>query len=370
MSKEVFQEIFITEFVGKPPEISIWNDVDKGLLEQGDPDPMYVTLKVAEINAISGNGRQYPGPIVESIKNQLFEKRPTANPGHIKDEDRAYVFPTPAGYWVGATMEGQFLWAKAYVPHDVDMRETVRRLKATNSKIATSIYGTGSQIWDADRGLFVVTEFDLEHIDFAPADRAGIKSLGMVPHITTEMDGDKPEENIEENNSMDKLKVLSELTAADAQFIPQMVRESIQAAAPEVKLVAELRGVLGNDADVVKSVREMQSQIAEYKREAVKTAIAAEVAKQVIGTAQEITPAIKNLRETVAALVDAQKPQTIEAAAAAVAETVKLGFVAERIQEVIKTSMGGNQEPGTHGGNQGGGSDSTNKWLEEKPKSE
>lgn len=185
----VCDTLVLGEFHGRYPEVPLADGVDLPSLIADDPDPFFVTLPVAAVNAISENGRWYDADFVESLSRQIIERHPVGQMGHVADDERATAYPIAAAHWVGALRVGEVLWAKAYVPVGA-VREFMRRMKATNSQIATSIYGTGEQIWDTERGAWRVLNFTLESIDFAPPQRAGVRMLAAVPVVTREMNTD------------------------------------------------------------------------------------------------------------------------------------------------------------------------------------
>lgn len=185
----VCDTLVLGEFHGRYPEVPIAGGVDLPSLIADDDDPFFVTLPVAAINAISENGRFYDADFVESLSRQIIEGHPVGQMGHVSDDERSTAYPVAAAHWVGAARVGEVLWGKAYVPSG-PVREFMRRMKATNSQIATSIYGTGEQVWDTERGAWRVVNFTLESIDFAPPQRAGVRMLAAVPVVTREMQAD------------------------------------------------------------------------------------------------------------------------------------------------------------------------------------
>jgi len=66
-------------------------------------------------------------------------------------------------------------------------------------------------------------KFNLEQIDFAPAERAGIGSLARIPHITSEMTGDDVMSDTPVVPTVDRSQIIRELTVADAPILPMVV---------------------------------------------------------------------------------------------------------------------------------------------------
>jgi 2'-5' RNA ligase len=330
----ITDSLVVGEFKGSYPQIANYPEVNVAELTAGDADPMFVILPVAEDDTTSGNGRFYSREFVAELAKQMKDKRPIANLGHLSDDERATKFPLPAAHWIGAIQQGKVLWGKAYIPPG-EVREMVRRMKASSAKLATSIYGTGNVEWDTKRGAWAVSadSFILESIDFAPAERAGVSSLARVPETVKEMAEDKPV-------TVDKNQVISELTAADVKLLPDVVRQTIISELAEVKIVAELRGIFGAEADLVKVIGEMRQTIEEQRKAALDGAIVAEVSKQVMGEATVITDRIKALRQTVVELV--QRPSDAAGVEAAVKSVVERAHIQSQIKDAVITEMGPN----------------------------
>lgn len=325
--------LIVGEFKGNYPDVLNFPGVNIAELTGNDGDPFFVILPVAQDDVTSGNGRHYSAAFVAELERQMREKRPTGNLGHLRDEDRGTAFPLPAGYWVGAQKVGKTLWGKAYVPPG-QVREMIRTLKAAGSKLATSIYGPGDAEWDAKRGAWVVNpdSFILEHIDFAPPDRAGIGALATVPHIVGEMVSE------EKNPMSDKKAIVSELTAEDLKGLPEVVRNAFISELAEFKQLNEVRQVLGLEAgaDVIKAVKEMQAVVAENKRQALQAAVVAEVAAVVVPgvTGNE---AVDDLRATVAEMVQATDAAGVKAAVTA---AVEKPHIKRQMEKLVVGEMG------------------------------
>ncbi len=352
-----------TQFSGEYPQIPPMAGVDMGKITEGDSDPMFVTLKVAQAGAISGNKRVYDDGFVKSLEQQMVTKRPIANQGHIPDEHRATSYPQPAGYWVGVKRVGDTLWGKVYVPPASPMREIVRARKAQNATINTSIYGLGNQEYDPQRGVWKVTDFELESVDFAPTERSGVPALATVPHITKELavstqslavsheqaaSGELvtemiPDQEGHEESEMDKLDVLKELTAADVQHLPAAVVKAITEQSDAAKVLAELRKVFP-EGDLVAGVTTLRQTIQAQNKAQVEAALVAEIANQVLPNAKEgdgDDDPVKSARAMVREMVT--PPATVEAVAAAVKEVVTKAHVAAMLKRVVTSEMGPRQ---------------------------
>jgi hypothetical protein len=113
---EIIREYKVGRFHGDFPDIEPAEGVDLEGIRQSDPNAMFVTLPIAEIGAVSGNGLLYDEQLVDSIAEQINAKRPGGIFGHLKDEERSTSFPLPAALWVGAKRVGRTLYAKGYIP--------------------------------------------------------------------------------------------------------------------------------------------------------------------------------------------------------------------------------------------------------------
>jgi hypothetical protein len=184
MTEEIVREYNVGRFRGNFPDVEIADGVNADGIRQRDPDPLYVTLPIAELGAISKNGLLYDEFLVSLIGEQINTKRPGGIFGHLKEEERNSSFPLPAGLWVGARRVGDTLWGKAYVPPGA-AKNHVQDLKDVGGEIATSIYGRGRYEKVRD-GVKRLISFNLESLDFAPPGRAAL-GLAAVPHITAEM---------------------------------------------------------------------------------------------------------------------------------------------------------------------------------------
>lgn len=338
----------VWELRGEFPDVPVFPDVDIVALIAGDNDPFYVTLPIGEANVTSRNQNHYDGAFVAELAKQTAARKPVGIMGHLSKENIENMdFPDEAVHWVGAKMEGNKLWGKAYVVPGA-ARDRVRRYKATNRPMATSIYANMSKTWDSKLGAYRAdaSTLDLLQIDLGPVDRAGIPSLSSVPIVTREL-----VDNPEEQNTMDKLQVIREMTAEDADLLPKPVREAVAAsvpAPPEVALVAELRTELG-DGDPLAVVREWKKQ----REEGQKTAVITRITELVSNGENGIK--IEALRPLVTELVQAKNPATPEAAETIYNDVVKSAMVAELLKNHVAAVGGPPLRTGLQ--SQGGGVD-------------
>lgn len=268
MSEELVREYNVGRFRGDFPDVENADGVDMESIRARDASPMFVTLPIAEIGAVSNNGLLYDEPLVDSIAEQINSKRPGGIFGHLKDDDRTTSFPLPAGLWIGAKKVGETLWAKSYIPPGA-ARDYVHTLKDVGGEIATSIYGKGKfeKVRDGVRRL---VNFNLESLDFAPPGRAAL-GLGAIPYVTAEMDTEQ------EPIMADKAQVIAELTVAD---IPANLRDAIVAEATKqdetLTTIAELTATVTAKDEVI---AELQQVVEQHRVERLNAAIDAQVAE-------------------------------------------------------------------------------------------
>lgn len=254
---------------GEWPDVPTYPHVDSDLLYEGDASPFHVTLPIAEIGRVSGNGLEYDTELVTAIAEQMSSGAGGIR-GHIPDEQLSTAYPVDDVHWIGHLMQGNTLWAKGYIPPGAN-REDIRMKKARGGNIATSIFGDAvRELSSGSKGkgkpTWKARNFQLEQIDLAPTKRAALKNRqGFV--ITREMEGEMPgfenmtladvpqtirEQIIAETEAAEKLQKVAEMETENAALKAE-VAEMRQSAS----IVAEIRTFIpGNDADLPKRVQE------------------------------------------------------------------------------------------------------------------
>lgn len=334
-----FQDVMVIwELRGDYPEIAHFEGVDIAELTKGDDDPTFITLPIGKVNSKSGNNRYYDESWIKELERQAVEQRPIGIMGHIKESDVDTAFPSEAVHWVGIKRVNEMLWGKAYVTPGPD-RDRIRRYKATNKPLATSIFAHAQGVWDKALGAYrmVAETMKLHQIDIGPVDRVGIPALGRVPLLTAEMQSNQPNED----KQMDKLQAINEMTADDARLLPKPVQEAILATvqpAPEVKLISELRGALGVDeaADVVKLVSELKAE----KETAAKAAVSRRITELVED--KETGVKVDAVRPLVMELVTARNPLTVADAETAYTAVTEMESVKAALKAAVVGAMGPN----------------------------
>jgi len=164
---------------GGLPVVPFAPGIDRAALTAGDDAPLFVTLPIAKIGT-SRNGRYYDAAMVKEIADQVIEKRPGGNLGHLQESERAWRYDRPEVLWVGAVVRGDAAFARGYIPpYATATRDFLARAKAAGHGVGTSIYGRWRQGWDSTLGaLRVQAGGTLESIDFVPPSRAGVQFAG------------------------------------------------------------------------------------------------------------------------------------------------------------------------------------------------
>lgn len=255
--------ITISEFRSGYPQVPFAPDVDVDGLTEDDPEPFFVTLPVAKVNAKSKSGWVYGAAANEQLAEQVNQRKPEGRLGHMKPEDRATRYDLPAVRWLGAQVVDGTTWVKGYVPKNrPDVREHFRLAMRSNAQAALSMYGRGSVNKHNE-----VVRLDLESIDIADPMRAGLP-VGARPLITANMaDDDTPPESDEdtimsESNQIETLlqEMRSERDEANARLAE--MQQTISELELRATLIAEMAEMLDVDEDNLKArITEMQTEI-------------------------------------------------------------------------------------------------------------
>lgn len=181
----------------KSIEVPISPRVKLDELTQGDENPFFMTMEVANLYGVSKNGVIYDTDLLNAICNQINNTPTEGIMGHLKEEDRSTDYKPSDIHWLGATQQDNKVFAKGYIPKtNAGVREHFRILSATGGKAATSIYGWGSYD-DQPNGGTLIHDFTLEQLDLAPYTRAALQP-STKHKITAEMEKNTMEVNIVE----------------------------------------------------------------------------------------------------------------------------------------------------------------------------
>ena len=149
LSGDFWDVLIVRELHGDFPDIPFFADVDLAEITKGDSDPLYLTIPIAQANVVSGNKRFYGEAWLQELERQVIEKRPIGIMGHLSEAELGTKFPEEAIFWLGVKRIGEMLWAKGYLPARNEARERIRRYKAANKTIGTSIFAAADGVWNA-----------------------------------------------------------------------------------------------------------------------------------------------------------------------------------------------------------------------------
>lgn len=265
---EIINEM-VTQFGGKYPDVPFAAGVDSEAFLT-DKDPFFVTLPIAQVGVKSGNGLDFKRADVERIVQQVNTKRPEGNTGHTPKDKRSSEYTIPKVRWLGAMIdEDGVAWGKAWVPNYApEVREFFRDAKRSGAKVGTSIYGL--------KGAAGLSDMDLESIDLGHPDRLGVREVGAIPQITSELQ----DENHEEATIMAENELINELrTQRDSNVA--LVAELTGKVATAEKLASELQtkatladAVIAElGADPVKTAKDLIAELVDLKKAKLANAI-------------------------------------------------------------------------------------------------
>lgn len=218
------RHFYNAQLAGKFPDVPVADGVNIDELVADDPNPTFLTLPIAEDGRVAEDGLRYTQQFNERlIANTINSRRVLGNMGHMSPFETIYRFDIPAAIWLGAMRTDDGIWwAKAYIV-DGDVGNFVRRLKAANGVIATSIHMRYSPLGTTflDDGTFTVDPdaAELLQLDFAPDERAALK-MDRDMLVTSHMNGESEE-------MPDKKEILASLTVADIAMLPEDVKQAI-----------------------------------------------------------------------------------------------------------------------------------------------
>lgn len=290
MSKVIRLET-ISEMSATYPDVPLAPGVDLAAL--GD-DPLFVTLPIGKFGAKSVNGRTYEMSAVQRIVEQVNSDRPEGRWGHLKPEDRASKYDAPPIRWVGATIAPDGVAYGKLLAVTQEARDYYRTAKATNAKVATSVYGVAT--FDGTK----VVDFELESIDIADPKRVGIPDMVAAPQLTQEMEeGMKTDKELVQELSVERdqlQKQIAEMKAKADQV--DQAQKLIQEYA-DAFVRAEIN-ITASGGDLGKVIQEMIEKLQAMQ--------ASQLVAQVEAAVQEMVK-VETLRPIVTRLLNIPAPE-------------------------------------------------------------
>lgn len=306
-----------SQLKGAYPEIKLPEDIEVG------SDEVFVTLPVGAFNAESLNGHTYRKTAMQDMLNQINDRRPESNWGHLSDHEIGLRYNNPPMRWLAAKEQDGVIYAVGRALTE-EARTYYKRAKMDNARVGTSLFA-----WAELEGEDV-THLDLITIDLADPARVGVPLTAAKPQVvTTEMakpeDGDK--DMLEE-----RVRELLKLTA-DAN-VEQAVETVIAQNAEQASKVTELQGQL----DALKA---SEAETKKLNAELVGLALT-----QIIESAVKIAENRPVIRDIIAGIDDENlgKFTSLEQVKAAVASVMSRESVKRMNREALVDAMGDKQE--------------------------
>lgn len=346
-------------FRGSFPDVPLAEGVDLAELTEGDAKPFFITLPIAEKNAQSLNGRTYPPEEVQRVANAVNQERIGGILGHLRDDQRPYVYEIPVIHWVGALFEGNTLWTKGYVPQTQPaLREFMRIAVKTKARTGTSVYGTAEV---GDDGT--VHNLKVESIDIAHADRVGIPMTAAVPAVTSETvkpSSEEKDNTMSDQNQNGATSTNPTTTAEQKPVETPMIAELKQAHREEIRALQETivslkskaadfdkigKVVEDKDGDVYMTVKARLAEMEALRRE--NNALLQDSIKS-MAESVKVPSAIPAILEHLQALKPATKAEVKEA----FDRLMEKEWVKAMLKAGVRQEMGGDQTRPTSETNQ------------------
>lgn len=305
MSKQAVVMQLVSEIsAGQGIEIPIRAGVDLEGLTAGDENPVFLTLEIARVGAVSGNDLLYDDELVNRLVSTINSEHTEGIMGHLKPEDRASAFPVPDVHWLGATRVGEKAYAKGYIPRTaVRARDYYRTLQMTGGKAATSFAGMAFLDPVAEMpGINRAREFELEQLDLAPFKRAALPPTGgfTLTHEMQQEDSDMGE-GAELQGRVDEL--LGEKETLTAQIQEMRLRELRSNVTEQVTAAIDWPVTTDEGRAALKATRAIVTELAFLKTESADTAKA--TIDQVMETLKPVTELLVSLLSGGPAIVQA-----------------------------------------------------------------
>ncbi len=276
--RERISESKLHSFKGKFPDVPTYPHVDTELLYQGDAAPFHITLAIAKVGEISGNGLVYDEELVTAIESQLPGLGGIR--GHQREDDLSYGFPFDAVDWIGSVRVGETLWAKGYVPPS-DTREDIRRRMARGAGIGTSVFGDALRE-TLNGGKWRAKEFKLDSLDLGKPGRVARRVGSGAFKITSEF--------MEEDNSMGDTNI----TLND---VPQSVREQIVREAQVHADAARVGELNTRISELQNEKTQLETQVTEAKQQVAEAATYKTICTEIQATIGKDTDTVQIVTE-------------------------------------------------------------------------
>ena len=129
------------KFEGEFPDVPFAEGVNEEELLQIDPDPLFVTLPIAQDGLTATDGLAYRPAFNDRLIETIVQKKIGGNMGHPSlwfNNSRSETTPIQ---WVGATRDDKgVIWAKGFIKNE-EVKKHFKTKKAIGAKVSTSIMG-------------------------------------------------------------------------------------------------------------------------------------------------------------------------------------------------------------------------------------
>lgn len=327
---------------GSYPNIPLPADIDINSIPENER--VFITLPIGQFNSESLNGHTYSEQAMRQMVEQINEKRPESNWGHIKDEDFGYRYNEPPVRWLAAMAdENGMIWGKgrALTP---ESQRYYRNAKIDNARVGTSLFA-----WVNLDGS-KVTDLELITIDLADPARVGVPMTAAKAHVAMDM---QHEIDLTKEQAMD----LQEETSDNSQNVENEVNKDLEMEKVQELKVRQALGIT-EEADIVVTAQEISRKANEAAEkvtelEGAKKSLEGRVTELETENAKMVKESIDNMidarvripdvRELVKTILVGRKMESYDAAKSALEEVLALEYIKKALADEVGQEMGGSQ---------------------------
>jgi 2'-5' RNA ligase len=340
----------VSEMRGKYPDIRLPDDVNtESIRSRGFK---FVTLPVGQINSQSRNGRSYREAAMRRFAEQINQKRPEGNWGHIPETMLSTHYSNPPIRWLASQIDDQgVVWAKG-LPLTKESQDYFELARDTNARVGTSLAAYAQM--DGDD----VLDLELITLDLADPARVGVPMTASVPVLSTEMgDPDRQavvpvaESAIEGEQRAEHVSLLSEqkegnLMGDKPELTAEMARElqdqidaqrrrirELEEAGADLQSICELFNV-EKGSDPVRAMRRVKEQLEDMQRES------SELLEESMVAAVANAVKLEGARDIVLEMVKAHKPVTRKALTRALDDVLDKSAIKALLKQQLAEEMG------------------------------
>lgn len=261
-SFESVSEMIVGSKVGD--DIPLAKGIDLEDLKAGDKNPMFVVVRVLS-ETVSRNGNAYTREVLESVRDQIMEKKPDGFLGHLDEDERATKFPDPQTIWIGAKLttdnSGQAqLIAKGYVLPGANIRTYLSKSAKAGKQVSVSVYGQASRRFIRSKKHYEIDTFNLESIDWARSGAQGVENANLLAITSESM---KTRKDIIASATKD------ELVELNPDVVSEIAEEAKEEVISEMDSKAKAPKPSKEATEALATLGEMKEQLGEKPLEAI-----------------------------------------------------------------------------------------------------